>query len=254
MGILFVLIFYVVALTIAASLGSLLLRAIAHRLLGGAGTNRKRPVIVSMLFPFACVLFAGIWFIAYATINTVVFHRDPGLGDSWETPLPNGYALLMIDTNDEGTVYNPATQSGEGGVSSRNDAVFGVRQLQVSNNLIFGAWDTGYFGRSGQDSTFVDSYFELDTRRNQQTPFPSLEALRSRAASEGVALHLRKFASVFSDYRTTWFDHVSVITLLAVPVIGLVFLARWLWKIRQSTRTAPPGEVLQTASEIPPAG
>ena len=61
---------------------------------------------MARLFPFGYVAFGGVWFVVYATINGVVFHRDPGLGDGWETPMPNGYALRMIDTTDQGTVYD----------------------------------------------------------------------------------------------------------------------------------------------------
>jgi hypothetical protein len=175
----------------------------------------------------------GGWFIAYAVINDLVFHRDPGLGDSWETPLPNGYALAMIDVTDEGTVYDPKTQSGRDSVSSRDDAVFGVRQLQVADHLIFGARDSGYFDRRGQNSNYVDTYFELDTAKKTHSEFKSLEELRRRAATEGVSLNLRDFQSVFGDYRTTWFDYLAVAVLLLVPMIAFIFLVRWILKMRR---------------------
>ena len=111
MGIAVVLIFYAVALTIAASVGAVLLGVLSY-VLTRHSRQRRRVILASVLFPFACVVCAGGWFILYAVINYAVFHRDPGLGDSWETPLPNGYALMMIDTTDQGTVYNPKTQPG----------------------------------------------------------------------------------------------------------------------------------------------
>ncbi|WP_158786898.1 hypothetical protein [Granulicella sp. L46] len=138
----------------------------------------------------------------------------------------------MIDTTDQGTVYNPKTQASNGSIASRDDAVFGVRQLQVSHSLIFGASDTGYFGRIGQESKFVDSYFELDTKQNKVTEFKSLEDLRKRASSEGILLNLRPFESVFGDYRTTWFDYAAGLILIAVPLFGFASLVRWVWKIR----------------------
>src|ERR1700749_555922 len=184
MGIAVVLIVYAVALTVGAAVGSTLLGSVAFFLTKRSGSRRKRAVLASAVFPFACVLFAGGWFIAYSTINYLAFHRDPGIGDSWETPLPNGYALMMIDTTDQGTVYNSKTQFGDGSVVGREDAVFGVRQLQEARTLIFGARDTGYFDRIGQESNFVDSYFELDTSRNAQTEFKTLDDLRRRASSE----------------------------------------------------------------------
>jgi hypothetical protein len=234
MGMAVVLIVYAIALSLAALVGAILLGGLAHVLTKKSGSFRRRAVVVSAFFPFACVLYAGGWFICYSTVNYVVFHRDPGLGDTWETPLPNGYALMMIDTTDQGTVYNPKTQPGGDLVVGRDDAVFGVRQLQVSNKLIFGARDSGYFGRMGRDSKIVDSYFELDTNRNAQLQFKSLDDLRKRAASEGVALQLREFASVFHDYRTTWFDYFAGLALLGVPLVGFFGLVRWVWNIKHS--------------------
>jgi hypothetical protein len=235
MGIGVVLIVYAIALTLAALVGAILLGGLAYLLTKRSGSLRRRAVVVSALFPFACVLYAGGWFISYSTVNYLGFHRDPGLGDTWETPLPNGYALMMIDTTDQGTVYNPKTQPGGGLVVGRDDPVFGVRQLQVSNKLIFGARDSGYFGRMGQDSKFVDSYFELDTNRNAQLQFNSLDDLRMRAASEGVTLQLREFASVFRNYRTTWFDYLAGLVLLGVPLVGFSWLVQWVWNIRRSS-------------------
>ena len=235
MGIGVVLIFYAVVLTIAASIGAVVLGMASYTLTRHSGPNRKRAIFASVLFPFVCVAFAGGWFIAYWVINYEVFHRDPMLGDTWQTPLPNGYALMMIDTTDQGTVYNPKTESGDGSISGRDDAVFGVRQLQVSNGRIFGARDSGYFGRIGQESKAVDTYFELDTTQKTHTEFKSLDELQKRAASEGVILKLREFQSVFGDYRTTWFDYLAGSILLLVPSIGFFVLARWVWKRRVQT-------------------
>lgn len=204
MGIVVVLIFYAVALTVVAAIAAAVLGALTFALTKGAGTERKRVTLAAVVFPFLCVCWAGGWFVGYALVNYEVFHRDPGLGDTWETPLPNGYALMMIDTTDQGTVYNPKTQPLQGGVMGQDDAVFGVRQLQVSGEHIFGAMDEGYFGRIGQESKVVNAYFELNTVTHSYVEFKSLAELRDRAASEGVSLNLREFQSVFGDYRTTW--------------------------------------------------
>jgi hypothetical protein len=233
MGITVVLMVYAIGMTIAAAIGASVLGAVTFALTRHS-KNRGRVVFASSLFPFLCVGFAGGWFVVYAAINYEVFHRDPGLGDSWETPLPNGYALMMIDTTDQGTVYNPRTQAHGDSVSSQDDAVFGVRQLQVSRGLIFGARDKGYFGRIGQESRLVDSYFELDTTKKTHTEFDSLAGLRQRATSEGVVLQLRDFVSVYADYRNTWFDYLAGGVLLLVPGIGFFLLARWVWKVRRS--------------------
>jgi hypothetical protein len=237
MSLMFVLIFYALGQTIAASVGAAILGGAAFFLTHHAKAGRKRAITASVSFPFLCVAYAAVWFVAYAVINYTVFDRDPGLGDGWQTPLPNGYALMMIDTTDQGTVYNPKTQIDRESVNSRDDAVFGVRQLQVSGPWIFGARDTGYFGRIGQDSKLVDAYFELDTRNRTHTEFKSWEDLKQEASGHGVALHLRPFDSVFGDFRTTWFDYLAGVLLLLFPVIGFVLLALFVWRIRQNDAT-----------------
>jgi hypothetical protein len=234
MGLIVVLIFYAIALCVVAVIGATVLGIAAH-LLTRRSPQHKRAVFLSSAFPFACVAFAGVWFILYAVVNVAVLQRDPGLGDSWETPLPNGYALEMIDTTDQGTVYNPRSQAVKDVISSDQDSVFGVRQLQVSGSRIFGASDSGYFGRIGQQSKFVDSYFELDTAKGTRAEFKSLDDLEKHAANEGVQLRLREFQAVFSDYRTTWFDYTAGIVLLLVPVTGFLLLLRWIWRIRSQT-------------------
>ena len=140
---------------------------------------------------------------------------------------------MMIDTTDQGTVYDPRTQEGYGSVVGREDTVFGARQLQISNDLIFGASDSGYFGRIGQESKAVDTYFELNTSKKTHVEFKSLEELRQRAASEGVTLNLREFYSVFHDYRPTWFDYLALAVLLLIPFAGFIFLVRSVWRFRQ---------------------
>src|SRR5690348_3393338 len=93
MGILFVLLIYAVVLSIAGGIAAAVLGAIVFKLIPSPRLRRKRAVTFAAAFPLICVAYAGVWFIAYAAINDLVFHRDPGLGDSWYTPLPNGYAL-----------------------------------------------------------------------------------------------------------------------------------------------------------------
>ena len=104
MGIMVVLIFYAAALTTAACVAATVLGGATYALLKDSTLRPKRAVLASMTFPFLCVAFAGGWFVVYAFTNSTVFHRDPGVGDGWDTPLPNGYALMMIDTTDQGAV------------------------------------------------------------------------------------------------------------------------------------------------------
>ncbi|MGC2638447.1 MAG: hypothetical protein WA294_14780 [Acidobacteriaceae bacterium] len=238
MGIGFVLILYAIVFGIAALVGAVVLGSVIGRLVSRSNPRREMAVSVGRLFPFACVAYAGLWFISYALINYQCFHRDPGLGDSWESPLPNGYALLMIDVTDEGTVYNPNTQPLRSGAVGTADSEFGVRQLQIAGDLIFGARDSGYFGRIDSDSNVVDRYFELDTRNGTCTEYQSLADLRTRAAREGVRLQLRPFDTVFDQYRWTWFDFAAAAALVIVPIVCFLLLVRWVWRIRRESVAA----------------
>ena len=110
----------------------------------------------------------------------------------------------------------------------------GVRQLQVANNLIFGGLDSGYFGRIGQDSHFVDRYFELNTVKKTYIEFRSADDLRRRATDEGIELKLKPFAAVFNQFRYTWFDYIAGFLLLGIPAAGFLTLVRWVWSIRRA--------------------
>jgi hypothetical protein len=233
MGIVVVLLFYAAAMMIAASIAAAVLGAVSYFLTKDYGSKKwRRAVVASVLFPYLCVAFAGGGFVTYWIVNENVFHRDPMLGDTWETPLPNGYALMMIDTTDHGTVYNPKTQSDTGLVFSSKDSAFGVRQLQVADKFILGARDEGYSAKIGQNSRFVDTFFEIDTVKNTQKEFKSIDDLRRQAATDGVRLNLREFQTVFSEYRTTWFDYLAGIILLIVPMSGFLVLFRRVWRLR----------------------
>jgi hypothetical protein len=232
MGLFFVLILYAVIFSILAFVGAIVLGGFSYVLTRHAWPKSKRLVIASALFPFLCVIYAGGCFATYAVTNWKVFHRDPGLGDGWFTPLPNGYSLSMVDITDQGSIYSTVNPDGQ----SVED---GVRQLQVYNNLIFGARDQGYFGRIGQSSSVVDSYFLLDTSDKSKTEFSSLEQLRQQAHTRGVTLNLRTFDAVFSYYRYTWFDVLALAVLFLVPGTAFLFLMRWIWKTRNSSPQLP---------------
>src|SRR5258708_4535105 len=90
MGIGIVLLFWGVVGLIGATFGSVILPRLASRFIHGTGKDCQRLMLATRLFPFACLGWAGGVFVFYAIVNAVVFHRDPGLGDGWTCPLPNG--------------------------------------------------------------------------------------------------------------------------------------------------------------------
>lgn len=233
MGIGIVLIFWTIVGTVAASIGAVILGSFTAWFTKES-PKRRRAILVASAFPFLCLGWAGALFIFQAIVNETVFHRDPGLGDTWECPLPNGYAITMIDVTDRGWVYNPKTQPG--GIGEQEDAVAGVRSLQIAGRYIFGAADShaSDFGKS----TDVDSFFVLDTVTCKRINFNNLQELNLAAAQLGIQLNLEDIQTVYSRYRFTWFD-VAVGLALVVPLGAYFFLAaRWIKRIGQSQATA----------------
>ena len=128
MGIGFVLLIWAVVGTVLAVIGALVLASAAALLTRGAGNGRRRAIIAAGLFPFACLAWGGSMFFFQALVNEGLLHRDPGADDAWKTPLPNGYAILMIDVTDQGWVYNPKTQGSDSAVGEQEDAVAGPKR------------------------------------------------------------------------------------------------------------------------------
>jgi len=93
---------------VVATIGSVILRAIAKRLTRNAAGNSSRLLWTAVLLPYFCLAWAAAVFAGQWMVNERFFHRDPGIGDLWTCPLPNGYAMEMIDVPDEAWVYKPA--------------------------------------------------------------------------------------------------------------------------------------------------
>jgi len=220
MGIGIVLLVWAVAGLIVAGVGSLMFGAVARYFTRAVAGDRRKAVIAAAAFPFVCLGWAGAVFVFQAFINGEVLHRDPGLGDSWECPLPNGYAILMIDVTDQGCVYNPKTQAGNGGVGEQEDAVFGVRDLQVAGRYILG----------GANS----SYFLLDTGTGKRQTFSTFEELRTTAGHKGIQLALQPIADVYSKYRFTYFDMFVGFLLCLPPLLLAWLIVRWIVRLRRS--------------------
>lgn len=241
MGIGFVLLIWAVIGTLLSAIGAAVLGGAAAYLTRGAQHGRKRLILIASLFPIMCLGWAGVNFVFQAIVNETVLHRDPGLGDTWNCPLPNGYALLMIDTTDQGWVYNPKTQSDDS-VSDQEDAVGGVRALQVAGRYILGGADTRSFQQQEKQSEQIDTYFLLDTQIGKQVRFPDYTALRAKAQQLGISTKLEPIDSVYSRYRFTWFD-IFAGSLFVVPVLtSALLLLLWTIRIRKSRElfSAPP--------------
>jgi hypothetical protein len=227
MGIGFVLLFWVVLGGILSVGGAAVLRKAAESLTHGVVNGRRRAILTASAFPFVCFGWAVLIFIFQAVVNEGWLHRDVGIGDTWTCPLPNRYALLMIDVTDEGIVYNPKTQPGEG-VGEEEDAVFGVRLVQIAGRYILG----------GGDSRTDDSYFLLDTQTGKRSNFGSYDELATAGKKLSIQLHLESIATVYRRYRFTWFD-VLVGMLFCIPLLAYaVVTMRWIVRLRRTKLVA----------------
>ena len=233
MGIGFVLLFAAVAGLVLASCGAVVLGLAGAHLTKGVPRGRKRLIWTAASFPFLCLGWMGTVFVLQALINQAVFHRDPGLGDEWTCPLPDGYAILMIDTTDQGWVYNPKTQPEEA-VSEQADSISGVRTMQVAGRYILGGSDGRSFESSEDDSSKrVDTYFVLDTQAGRHTDFASYDALRVAAQKLGIIPHLEDIAAIYNRYRFTWFDVLAALLTFLPPAAGAVLLVLWVLRLRK---------------------
>ncbi len=239
MGIGIVLIVWAVVGTVLASVAALVLGGITALLTKGAAAGRcRRTILAARIFPFVCLGWAAFLFVFQASVNGFLLHRDPGLGDSWSCPLPNGYAITMIDVTDQGWVYNPKTQN-EGVVSEQRDAVAGVRILQVAGQYILGGSDSKAFTKLAHESNDVDRYFLLDTQTGQRTDFANYDAMHNAVAHLGIQLNLERINVVYSRFRFTWFDVLVGVLLCLPPLSYLALLARQILRLRKIGQLSP---------------
>jgi hypothetical protein len=236
-GIGIVLIFWAVVGTILAGVTAVVLGGAIALLTRRVQHWRRTAILAAAALPFLCLAWAGAVFFFQATVNETLFHRDPGLGDTWHTPLPNGYSLVMIDDTDHGSVYNPKTQL-PGGVADQEDALFGVRTLHMQGRYIIGGVDSKAGAWSSSNDTRVDSYFLLDTQTNKRTNFPTYDLLVDAASQVGIQTHLEPIAAVYSHYRFTWFDRVSA-AFFFLPPISAFFALCWCVLRLRKTAVAP---------------
>lgn len=230
MGIGIVLIFWGVVGTVLAVIGSVVLSGIASSL---TASRSRQLVFTVRRFPFACLFWAGAVFVLYAVVNTTIFDRDPALGDTWWCPLPNGYAIEMIDVTDRGWVYNPRTKH-DGLLTESPDAVADVCVLQLAGPYVLGGTNCRMdVSPDAAGQPFALSYFMLDTRRGTHTAFRTYDDLRGAAGRVSVQPRLEPIHVVYGRYRFTWFDAVTVSALFGIPAICTCLLFWWIIRVRR---------------------
>jgi hypothetical protein len=236
MGLLFVLLIWAVFGSILASIGAACFGGITAFFTRTIKEGRRRTILIACLFPFLCLGWGACVFVFQAVVNEVFLNRDLGIGDTWHCPLPNGYQIMMIDVTDQGSVYNPKTQ--QTSVGQQNDAVLGVRTLQISGPYILGGSDSKSFEHAGQDNQSVDAYFMLDTRAGKRVTFDSFEALRAKASELSIRLDLQPIYSVYSKYRFGWFEIVVGILFCGPPIAGIVLFVLHIRRLRRLHRVS----------------
>jgi hypothetical protein len=195
----------------------------------GVKKGRRKVVIIASLLPVACVVWGAsvLWVQGGINQNS---NRDPGYGDMWACPLPNGYALMMIDDPDEGVLYNTKTQTLKSGVAwgtGFDDALGDVRTLQVEGPYIF----VGVDSRESHDQ--VDSYFLLDARSSKYQTLASYDALRDAAQQLGFRLNMQGIGTVYSKYYFTWSERFMEFMLWVPPLLAFCLLVRSVIRLRR---------------------
>lgn len=219
--------------TAPACLAALLFGGAAAYATRNAGHERKKLVLAIGAFPVACVFWAGLMFSFQAAVNVRLLQRDSGFGDISHCPLPNGYALLMVGTKESGFVYNPRTQKGVLPEPQQN-AVGSVEGLQVSGQYLLGSTEPMAWPNGKEAKNTSSSYFLLDTQAGSLEKFADYSALQARATEIGIRAQLQPIATVYSRYRTTWFEIVVLLLLVAPPVIVALRLIRRTMQLRRA--------------------
>ena len=136
MGMLFVLIFWAIALIILSLILGLITLPFSYFL---CKRQRKRKMVLSFLTPG---IFIGIYAVSSFVcmiIIAIILGSDIGIGDSWSIPLKNGYELTSVDTPEYANI------------NSRNDPlkenlIDEITHIQVVGDSVIGKRaDGNYF-------------------------------------------------------------------------------------------------------------
>lgn len=132
-------------------------------------------------------------------------------------------------------IRNTKTQTGFG-LTAKEDAIDGVRTIQVAMPYRTGATDSKAFENLGAAASHLDAYFILDTRSRTRTLFRDHTSLEDHARELGIDLKLQPTYVVYSQIRSSWFDGFTLPLLLVPPLIAGIVLIGWIVRLR---RTVP---------------
>ena len=136
MGMLFVLIFWAIALIILSLILGLITLPFSYFL---CKRQRKRKMVLSFLTPGVFIGIYAVSSFVCMIIIAIILGSDIGIGDSWSIPLKNGYELTSVDTPEYANI------------NSRNDPlkenlIDGITHIQVVGDSVIGKEaDGNYF-------------------------------------------------------------------------------------------------------------
>jgi hypothetical protein len=240
MGIGCVILVWLLAGMVMATIGAFILAFATRRLTKDAIGARKRTIVIAFIFPFFCFVWTGAVFAFQAYINESFLDRDAGIGDSWHCPLPNGYAITMIDVPDYGWVENERLYPHRAMHVEGEGSIAGVRLLQVSGAYILGAADSNWSSRvtDRKGDSNVSFYFLIDTQAGHRSDFSTQDEFRMAASKAGLSVDLKSINSVYIKYRYTWFDLLAVILEIVPILIFAVLFGQLILKLRRTRPSA----------------
>ena len=198
MGIGFVLLLWFVLIGMPLTLGLMGVGWVAQRRAGRRWTMLRRAAAI--LTPCTLLVYGAIAFAAYTIWCGVVRHVDPGIGDSAQVPLRNGYFFCIVDV----------TAFVLRGGCSGSPPVDRLEQLATVGDHVIGV------SRSRGP-------FTLDTRNDTLRTYPDITSALKQFPSPPV---LESVGHFYATRRWGWPD-VAAAVLIGIPAVSI--LGSWYW-------------------------
>jgi len=215
---------------IVLALGTALVGAICALLVRRAtrlSSNSKRASLIAFAFPILVGFYVEAGFFAYG-IGEIALGKDSFLDGVYHYQLVNGYQLVILDKMPE--MSSVEQYRGD----SHTMAVDQVRAVQVAGNALL---VTAHQGRDASDwgrDKPANTYIAIDTKTSKITDYPTLDALRSDAASRGISLQLIATEDALNQAASLgWAGRMFLIVLLTPPVVLAIWLLRQLRYLTQ---------------------
>jgi hypothetical protein len=195
----------------------------------GISRGRRRAQVIAFVFPSIALFYMEAGFFSQALVREVL-GEDNFLNGFYHYPLGNGHQLV---------IWNEDPKSGYIEQSQRGIVANDVRAIHAAGNVVFVS------RYEGQDATDLSTdkpanrYSVIDTRTSKVTDYPTLDALRSIAAGEGISLRLMTTEEAFLQAQSAEGPGRMLLAVLFMP---LIVASIWLLiKLRRLCRTRPLG-------------